>query len=305
MKKIFNKIFIITAVTTTLFAIWFFVTFAAGIQYNILSPLGAKQAKSVSTFSQYLSGAIPFILQLAAVFAVVQIVIGGFQYALSEAMGTKQDAKDRMTQAMIGLVLALTSYLILYTISPNLVKLNIGIEPISKIEGINLESNPAPRNSVFQATCQILGTGSGMCVYDAAGTTGSSVENCSACAGNTGHQSVTSGKAWCKTPTGVIGPGSCTLSTYDDCNARHVTGYIYQDQCENSAPLQSQNPPPGAPTICWVASTGQCTTSLTEVQCMNNNRANRYQTESYCPPASLFTCKSYIGSNPLNCPITP
>ena len=133
MKNIFNNKFVFTAATTTtLFVIGFFVVSATdGIKYNLLAPFG--DIKEVSTFSGYLKGAIPFILSMAAVFAVVQIVIGGFQYALSEAMGSKQDARDRMTQAIIGLVLGLASFLILNTINPDLVNLGIGIKPISEV----------------------------------------------------------------------------------------------------------------------------------------------------------------------------
>lgn len=149
MKKTINKTVVVSAITFCVFVGFCFVAFAAdGIKYNLLAPFGTT--KTVSTFSGYLVGAIPFILRMAAVFAVIQIVIGGFQYALSEAMGTKQDAKDRMTQAMIGLVLALTSYLILNTINPNLVNLKIGVQPI-RIEGTKIicptsDGSPCPTN---------------------------------------------------------------------------------------------------------------------------------------------------------------
>lgn len=105
------------------------VVSAGGIEYKLLSPVAGAQPV-VSTFGEYMKYVIPFVIQLAAVLAVIQIVIGGFEYAVSEAVTNKQEAKDRITQAVIGLLLGLTSYLILNTINPKLVELQI---PIPKI----------------------------------------------------------------------------------------------------------------------------------------------------------------------------
>ena len=89
--------------------------------YSLLQPL-PQTGTQVSTFGQYVSGIIPFILVLAAVLAVVELVVGGMQYALSESLFTKEDAKDRITKALLGLMIALVSWILLNTINPDLVK---------------------------------------------------------------------------------------------------------------------------------------------------------------------------------------
>ena len=60
---------------------------------------------------------------LAAVLAVIEIVVGGLQYALSESLFSKEDALDRIKMALLGLFIALVSWLILNTINPELVNL--------------------------------------------------------------------------------------------------------------------------------------------------------------------------------------
>ena len=72
-----------------------------------------------------------FLLGLVGISALIMFVWGGIEYMLA---GDKDPgkAKERMKNAVYGLVLALTSYLILYTINPDLVsKLNINLNPIT------------------------------------------------------------------------------------------------------------------------------------------------------------------------------
>jgi len=99
--------------------------------YKLLAPI--KDVTSVGgeqIFANYLSSLIPFILAAAAMLAAVQIIVGGIEYALSEAITDKSDAKDRMMSAITGLALALVSFLILNTINPELVKLQLPLASI-------------------------------------------------------------------------------------------------------------------------------------------------------------------------------
>lgn len=116
---------------TVLMSIAAFVSAADGVPYNLLQPIPGV-GQQVSSFPEYVKKIIPFILSLAAVLAVVMIVIGGIQYAISEAIDSKADARDRITQAIFGLLLALLSYLILYTINPQLVNLQLDIKPLQQ-----------------------------------------------------------------------------------------------------------------------------------------------------------------------------
>ncbi len=58
------------------------------------------------------------------------ITFYGIEYAISEAVGTKQQAIEGIQQAILGLMLALASWLILNTINPQLVNLQFNIPPL-------------------------------------------------------------------------------------------------------------------------------------------------------------------------------
>lgn len=62
------------------------------------------------------------LLSIGAMIAVVSLVFAGITYIISEVVGRKAAAKRRITASFIGLGLLLTSWLILYTINPNLVQ---------------------------------------------------------------------------------------------------------------------------------------------------------------------------------------
>ena len=102
-----------------------------GVQYNLIQPLPGLQSVSGSNpFLQYIQKIIPILLGLAAVLAVVMITFYGIEYAISEAVGTKQQAIEGIQQAILGLMLALASWLILNTINPQLVNLQFNIPPL-------------------------------------------------------------------------------------------------------------------------------------------------------------------------------
>lgn len=75
----------------------------------------------------YLEGIFKFLLSISVLFAVVMVTWGGVLYITTDAIGGKSEGKKKITQAILGLLLALVSWLILNTINPDL--LNFVINP--------------------------------------------------------------------------------------------------------------------------------------------------------------------------------
>ena len=95
--------------------------------YTLLQSL-PKEGPDLSenvTLEEYLTWAFRFVLALAGFLAVMMIVIGGVEYIISGANESMRgEAKKRIENAIWGLVMALVSYLVLYTINPSLVDFN-------------------------------------------------------------------------------------------------------------------------------------------------------------------------------------
>jgi Type IV secretion system pilin len=79
-------------------------------------------------FGRYLNLMIKIFIGLCAVLAVVMIVMGGMEYMTSELVSSKEAGKDRITNALFGLLIALGSFALLNTINPDLLKTDVKIE---------------------------------------------------------------------------------------------------------------------------------------------------------------------------------
>jgi hypothetical protein len=88
--------------------------------------------ESPANFVYYL---FVFALAVGGILAFGSIVIAGIEWTISAGNPSLQeDAKDRIRNAVFGLILLLASYVILYTINPQLVRLkNPTIEPLPNL----------------------------------------------------------------------------------------------------------------------------------------------------------------------------
>jgi hypothetical protein len=71
----------------------------------------------------YLDSLYKFGISITGILAIFMIALGAFAYIVTSAGNASKmlDAKEKITNALIGLVIALTAYLFLYVINPDLV----------------------------------------------------------------------------------------------------------------------------------------------------------------------------------------
>ena len=104
---------------------------------GIEAPLPQVEGTRISSLDTYFKYIYQIGLGIVGIIALITIVIGGVMYMTSAGnISQKSEAKDRITSAMLGLILALGAYLILYTINPDLVKLTkvqLQYPPLPKI----------------------------------------------------------------------------------------------------------------------------------------------------------------------------
>ncbi len=100
--------------------------------YCLLAPLpgvGDTTGKLDVTkgIGNYFNMIIKLVMGIIGVLAVLMVVVGGIEYMSTVNLGEKEGARARITSAILGLLLALSAYLILKTINPDLVNVNIGV----------------------------------------------------------------------------------------------------------------------------------------------------------------------------------
>lgn len=104
------------------------------------------------TFDSYIDALYALAISVAALIAVIQIVIGGAQYMMDDLITSKSAAKERIKNALIGLLIIIAAALILTTINSNLTNLEINA-PVIEIDNSSPTSTPGTVGGAI-ADCQ-------------------------------------------------------------------------------------------------------------------------------------------------------
>ncbi len=105
-------------------------------QYVPLAPIGQyvpAQNATGGNLSGYINNMYKLGIGIATALAVLMLMWGGITYMTTDAIGGKEEAKEKINNAFLGLFIALASYLILKTINPDLLNTNLD----SKIQTVN------------------------------------------------------------------------------------------------------------------------------------------------------------------------
>lgn len=94
--------------------------------YKLLAPIGdfdfvSYDSKSDNFVGNYLSIIFKLAIGIISALAVIMLIVAGIQYMGEDSIFGKSKAKDQMTNALLGLLIALGSFAILNTISPDLI----------------------------------------------------------------------------------------------------------------------------------------------------------------------------------------
>lgn len=91
---------------------------------NLSGPLGQFMTGS-GNLAQFFQAVFTFALSVGAILAVLRLAYAGWLYMSSDAFGKKSHAKEVITDAILGLLLLIGIYIVLYQINPCLLNLNI------------------------------------------------------------------------------------------------------------------------------------------------------------------------------------
>ncbi len=129
IKNLIKGIFVLSLV----FSAW---TSAYALDnYTVLEPLPGTTIdknctgdKCQTDLEHYLPGLFNWAIGIAAVMAFVVITFGGITYMTTDALGPKSQGREMIERAIWGLVLVIGSYIILYTINPQILEFNLTLK---------------------------------------------------------------------------------------------------------------------------------------------------------------------------------
>ncbi len=80
--------------------------------------------------ANFLNDLYKYLIGLAAVIAVVEIIWGGLLYSTQDVPGSKTNGKEKIKNALLGLVLVLSPVLVFSIINPSILNLSINLDPL-------------------------------------------------------------------------------------------------------------------------------------------------------------------------------
>jgi hypothetical protein len=110
--------------------------------YQPLAPIpglttDAALQPNESGLAVYFENLYKFGVGIATALALIMVILGGVEYVSTDAIGGKEEGKERIQNALLGMLLALGSYLILQTIDRSFVQSEIRMERLE----INIEAS--------------------------------------------------------------------------------------------------------------------------------------------------------------------
>ncbi len=126
----------------------------------LLDPQECSNGKAIGTISpdaicdinDLISYTIRFLVGLSAAFLVVRLMVEGYNYMTTDIPAMKVSAKSNFKEMLLGLLLALSSYVILNTINPKLVTNTSVIQSVA-VGGLEDDQDIAPE--ITQGTYSI------------------------------------------------------------------------------------------------------------------------------------------------------
>src|SRR3990167_3584126 len=97
-----------------------------------ISPTAVVNSDSLANFFNNL---YKYVIGIAAILAVIMIIWGGLEYSTQDSVSKKSDGKERILQAIFGLVLVLSPVLIFSIINPSILNLSLNLPELDTATG--------------------------------------------------------------------------------------------------------------------------------------------------------------------------
>lgn len=109
--------------------------------------VGVPGISGTGSIEAYINTLYALSISVAALIAVIKIIVAGVKYMLSDVVTSKGAAIKDIQGALLGLIVVVMAWLILFVINPNIVSIDAQFEPVSTpttapIIGGNLAGDP-------------------------------------------------------------------------------------------------------------------------------------------------------------------
>lgn len=79
----------------------------------------------------FLNNLYKYLIGFAAMLAIIEIIWGGLEISTKDSVSKQSDGRERITQAIFGLILVLSPVLVFSIINPSILNLSLNLRPIN------------------------------------------------------------------------------------------------------------------------------------------------------------------------------
>ncbi|MDD2657182.1 MAG: pilin [Candidatus Pacebacteria bacterium] len=121
-----------------------------------LTDTSALSVANSTNLASFFNNLYKYLIGLAAVLAVIEIIWGGLEISTKDSVSKQSDGKERITQAIFGLVLVLSPVIVFSIINPSILNLSLNLEPLdTKSAPVNTSSSSAQPAQLSNADAQL------------------------------------------------------------------------------------------------------------------------------------------------------
>ena len=115
-----------------------------------LTDQSATSVMNATTLANFFNNLYKYLIGLAAILAIVEIIWGGLEISTKDSVSKQSDGRERITQAIFGLVLVLSPVLVFSIINPNILNLSLNLPALDTLSA----KNSAPTTDTTTITQQ-------------------------------------------------------------------------------------------------------------------------------------------------------
>ncbi len=95
-----------------------------------LTDQSATSVINATSLANFFNNLYKYLIGLAAILAVIEIIWGGLEISTKDSVSKQSNGRERITQAIFGLVLVLSPVLVFSIINPNILNLSLNLPPL-------------------------------------------------------------------------------------------------------------------------------------------------------------------------------
>jgi hypothetical protein len=204
---------------------------SSGSGFVALAPIpGLTQGVTADTagLANFFNNLYKYLIGLAAILAVIEIIWGGLEYSTQDSVSKKSDGKERIQQAIFGLVLVLSPVLVFSIINPSILNLSLNLPKLDTVSGPSTGTGNGTGTTVTDTTSGCTAVTGTLLKKASCSTTAAAQSFAASC---TGSGAVLS----CQTENS----SGCTDTTYQaTCTSDSAGPYVFLDTSHYLNPVQ-------------------------------------------------------------------